>query len=206
MPVFPVYMSKGPYRKEKEVCVDDQKIIDLYWLRSENAISETANKYGGYCHSIAFHILHDREDSEECVNDTFFSAWNTIPPQRPGKLPAFLGTITRNLSLNKWERYTAEKRGYGQVPLALEELHDCIPTSENVEQIADDLALTDVLNRFLSLLSKDQRKVFMCRYWYMDTIEEIADSFSMSASAVKMSLLRSRNKLKLLLEEEGFTL
>lgn len=186
--------------------MDDQEIIDLYWARSETAISETANKYGRYCHSIAFNILRNHEDSEECLNDTFFNAWKAMPPQRPNKLSAFLGTITRNLSLNKWEQYSTEKRGLGQVPLALEELQDCIPASENVERVADDLTLTEILNQFLSTLPKGRRKIFMRRYWYMDTIKEIAESCSVSESKVKMSLLRSRNELKRLLEKEGFDL
>lgn len=202
----PVYMCEGPYRRGKEVHVEDKQIIDLYWAHSETAISETASKYGRYCHSIAFNILHSHEDSEECVNDTFFNAWKAIPPQRPNKFSAFLGTITRHLSLNKWEQYNAEKRGCGQVPLVLEELTDCIPASENVEQVADDLALTELLNRFLGTLSTDSRKIFMRRYWYMNSIKEIAKGYSMSESKVKMSLLRSRNELKQLLEKEGFDL
>ena len=199
-------MGEGPYRKGKEVRVEDKQIIDLYWARAETAISETAKKYGRYCHSIAFNILHSHEDSEECVNDTFFNAWRAIPPQRPSKFAAFLGTITRHLSLNKWEQYSAEKRGRGQVPLVLEELNDCIPASENVEQVVDDLALTELLNRFLGTLSTDSRKIFMRRYWYMNTIKEIAKGYSMSESKVKMSLLRSRKELKQLLEKEGFDL
>lgn len=186
--------------------MEDKQIIDLYWARAETAISETAKKYGRYCHSIAFNILHSHEDSEECVNDTFFNAWKAIPPQRPNKLSAFLGTITRNLSLNKWEQYNTEKRGLGQVPLALEELHECIPALENADQVADDLTLTEILNQFLSKLPKDRRKIFMRRYWYMDTIKEIAEGYSMSESRVKMSLLRSRNELKRILEREGFDL
>ena len=199
-------MGEGPYRKGKEVRVEDKQIIDLYWRRAETAISETAKKYGRYCHSIAFNILHSHEDSEECVNDTFFNAWRTMPPQRPGKFAAFLGTITRYLSLNRWEQYSAEKRGCGQVPLVLEELNGCIPASENVEQVVDDLALTELLNRFLGTLSTDSRKIFMRRYWYMNTIKEIAKGYSMSESKVKMSLLRSRKELKQLLEKEGFDL
>ena len=186
--------------------MEDKQIIDLYWARAETAIYETAKKYGRYCHSIAFNILHSREDSEECVNDTFFNAWSTMPPQRPSKFAAFLGTITRHLSLNRWEQYSAEKRGRGQVPLVLEELNDCIPASENVEQVVDDLALTELLNRFLGTLSPDSRKIFMRRYWYMNTIKEIAKGYSMSESKVKMSLLRSRKELKQLLEKEGFDL
>lgn len=184
----------------------DQQIIALYWSRSEMAISETANKYENYCHTIAFNILHDHEDSEECVNDTYLNAWNTIPPQHPGKLVAFLGKITRNLALNRWERYNTEKRGRGQVPLVLEELRECIPASENAEQIADELALVEILNRFIGSLPKDRRKIFMRRYWYVDTIKTIAQGCAMSESAVKMSLLRSRNELKGLLEKEGFDL
>ena len=199
-------MGEGPYRRGKEVRVEDKQIIDLYWARAETAISETAKKYGRNCHSIAFNILYSHEDSEECVNDTFFNAWRTIPPQRPSKFAAFLGTITRHLSLNRWEQYSAEKRGCGQVPLVLEELNDCIPTSENVEQLVDDLALTELLNRFLGTLSTDSRKIFMRRYWYMNTVKEIARGYSMSESKVKMSLLRSRNELKQLLEKEGFDL
>ena len=186
--------------------MEDKQIIDLYWARSETAISETASKYGRYCHSIAFNILRSHEDSEECVNDTFFNAWKAMPPQRPNKLSAFLGTITRNLSLDKWEQYNAEKRGLGQVPFALEELHDCIPALENADQIADDLTLTEILNQFLNTLPKDRRKIFIRRYWYMNTIKEIAKGYSMSESKVKMSLLRSRKELKQLLEKEGFDL
>ena len=203
---FPVYMGEGPYRKGKEGHVEDKQIIDLYWARSETAISETSSKYGRYCHSIAFNILRSHEDSEECVNDTFFNAWQAMPPQRPNKLSAFLGTITRNLSLKKWEQYNTEKRGVGQVPLALEELQDCIPALENVERVVDDFTLTEILNRFLSSLPKDRRKIFMRRYWYMWSIKEIAEGYSMSESKVKMSLLRSRNELKQLLEKEGYDL
>ncbi|MCM1189966.1 MAG: RNA polymerase sigma factor [bacterium] len=186
--------------------MEDKQIIDLYWARSETAISETADKYGRYCHSIAFHILHSHEDSEECVNDTMFNAWKAIPPQRPNKLSVFLGTITRNLSLKKWEQYSAEKRGAGQVPLALEELQDCIPASEKVGQAADDLTLAEILNRFLSTLPKERRKIFMRRYWYMCSVKEIAADYSIGESKVKMSLLRSRNELRQLLEKEGYDL
>lgn len=184
--------------------MEDKQIISLYWERSENAISATADKYGRYCHTIAFNILHDYENSEECVNDTYFNAWNTIPPQRPGKLRAFLGKITRNLALNRWGQYHAEKRGGGQVPLVLEELRECVPASG--EQVADELALVEILNQFMGTISAERRKIFMRRYWYMDTIKEIAESYSMGESAVKMALLRSRNELKQLLEKEGFDL
>ncbi len=186
--------------------MEDHRIVDLYWARSEKAISETADKYGRYCYSIAFNILHSNEDSEECVNDTYLNAWNAMPDQRPSKLCAFLGRITRNLSLKRWEKYTAEKRGAGQVPLVLDELQECVPAAESTDHIVDDLVLADLLNRFLASLNEEKRRIFMRRYWYLSPISEIATDFSVSESKVKMSLLRSRNELKLLLEKEGIEL
>ena len=186
--------------------MEDIQIVDLFWERSENAISETANKYGHYCYSIAYNILHSNEDSEECVNDTYLNAWNAMPYQRPSKLSAFLGRITRNLSLQRWEKYTAEKRGEGQVPLALDELQECIPTTDSTDQIVDDIVLVDLLNRFLASLTLEKRRIFMRRYWFLSTITEIAADFSVFESKVKMSLLRSRNELRQLLEKEGIEL
>lgn len=186
--------------------MDDKQILDLYWARSERAISETADKYGRYCHYIACNILHNAEDSEECVNETWLKAWGTIPPKRPNRLSVFLGKITRNLSLNRYKKYTAEKRGGGQTALALEELQECIPASDRVEQIVDDLVLTEALNRFLASLSAETRKIFMRRYWYLSSVKEIAAEFGMGESKVKMALLRSRNELKNLLEKEGIVL
>ncbi len=186
--------------------MEDNQIVELYWARSEKAISETADKYGRYCYSIAYNILHSIEDSEECVNDTYLNAWNAMPDQRPSKLRAFLGRITRNLSLKRWEKYTAEKRGAGQVSLALDELRECIPSTERTDQIVDDIVLADLLNRFLASMPAEKRRIFMRRYWYFSPIAEIATDFSVSESKVKMSLLRSRNELKLLLEKEGVEL
>ena len=186
--------------------MDDKQILDLYWERSEAAISETSKKYGKYCRYIASNILHNDEDSEECVNDTYLNAWKAMPNQRPSKLSTFLGKITRNLSLNRWELYNAEKRGSGQIPLALDELHECIPTSDCADQIVDDLALAEIFNRFLAALPKEKRMIFMRRYWYLSPIAEIATDYSISESKVKMSLMRSRNELKTLLEMEGMSL
>lgn len=186
--------------------MDDGQIIDLYWARSEAAISETANKYSKYCHTIAFNILHNNEDSEECVNDTYMRAWGVMPPKRPNRLSTFLGKITRNLSLNKYEQYAAEKRGSGQVPLALDELQDCIPAAGSVEQTIEDAALIEIFNCFLAALTKDTRKVFLRRYWYLSPIKEIARDYRFSESKVKMILLRARNELKQILEKEGVVL
>lgn len=186
--------------------MEDKQIVDLYWARSEKAISETADKYGRYCYTIAYNILHSNEDSEECVNDTYLHAWNAMPDQRPNRLSAFLGRITRNLSLKRWEKYTAKKRGAGQVPLALDELRECIPATNYTDSVADDIVLTDVLNRFLASLTAEKRNIFMRRYWYLSPVAEIASDLAISESKVKMSLLRSRNELKQLLEKEGITL
>ncbi len=183
--------------------MEDKQIIDLYWERSETAISETANKYGRYCHYIAYNILHREEDSEECVNDTYMNAWKSIPPHRPSVLKTFLGKITRNLALNRYEYFTAEKRNSGQVPLALDELRDCLPSANNTEKVVDDIVLTETLNRFLSELSIEQRKILMRRYWYFSSVKDIAKDYGISESKVKMSLLRSRNALRHFLEKEG---
>lgn len=186
--------------------MEDKQIVDLYWARAENAISETADKYGKYCHYIAYNILHNNEDSEECVNDTYLAAWNAMPDKRPDKLSAFLGKIIRHLALKCWERYNAEKRGSGQVMLALDELQECIPATDNEDRIVDNLVLAEVFNRFLSSLPKEKRMIFMRRYWYMSPVAEIAENYSISESKVKMSLLRTRSELKLFLEKEGVSL
>ena len=186
--------------------MDDKQIIELYNERSETAISETAEKYGKYCYTIAYHILYNEQDSEECVSDTYLKTWETIPPQYPNKLSAFLGKITRNLALNRHRYYIREKRGYGQVVLALEELQECIPDSNKVEQAIEDKYLIEVLNRFLYDLPVEKRMIFLRRYWYLSSIQEIARDYEISESKVKMTLLRVRNKLKQILEKEGIVL
>ena len=185
--------------------MDDTRIIDLYWARSEEAIRETDLKYGPYCRTIAWNILQDREDSEECVNDTWLQAWNAMPPKKPSLLKAFLGKITRNLALDRCKYNRAEKRGGGQVALALEELAECVGSGSEEERMENRL-LTELLNRFLDSLSQKNRQIFMLRYWYFCTVQQIADSLGLSESGVKMSLLRSRRQLKALLEKEGVCL
>lgn len=186
--------------------MEDKEIVDLYWQRSENAISETENKYGKYCYSIARSILYSNEDSEECVNDTYMRAWNSMPQHRPSVLKTFLGKITRNLALNRYRLLTADKRNLGQMPLALDELQECIPGGDNTAGIADDVVLVEVFNRFLGSLPAQRRKIFMRRYWYLSSIKEISTDYGMGESRVKMSLMRSRNELKALLETEGISL
>lgn len=186
--------------------MQDTMIIDLYWERSQEAIVQSNQKYGAYCHSIAWNILKNQEDSEECVNDTWLHAWNAMPPQRPSFLKAFLGKITRNLSLNLFEKTHAAKRGGSEVELCLEELAECIPGDTAAERSADALVIREVLNRFLKDLKKDERMIFVQRYWYLRPVKEISDAFSCSESKVKMILLRSRKKLQSALEKEGFVL
>ena len=186
--------------------MDDSKIIELYMDRSEQAISETARKYGRYCHYIAYNILHNDEDSEECVNDTYLRTWNSIPPKRPNKLQTFLGKITRNLSLNKYEKQSAEKRGSGQIPLILDELTECIPADRNSETLVEDMVIKETLDRFLENLSADARKIFVRRYWYMSSVKEIEEEYGLSESKVTVTLFRTRQKLKTVLEKEGIAL
>jgi RNA polymerase sigma-70 factor (ECF subfamily) len=183
--------------------MDDSSIIALYWERSDRAIAETANKYGAYCHYIANAILPCHEDAEECVNDTWLRTWNAIPPQRPERLQTFLGKITRNLALNRWEKNRAQKRGTGQAFLALEELAECIGDGSGEERMADELHIREVLNRFLAGLPARTRKIFVRRYWYMSPVKEIAAEYGISESKVSVTLFRTRNQLKAVLEKEG---
>ena len=186
--------------------MDDSKIVDLYWERSETAIDETAKKYSRYCHRISFNILKNNEDAEECVNDTYLRAWNAMPPNRPSILSTFLGKITRNLSFDRYKKYSAKKRGFGQVELALSELDECIPSKSNVEAEIDADILAETLNGFLEDLPQEKRIMFVRRYWYLMSIKEIAQDFNASESQVKSMLFRERQNLKSILEKEGILL
>lgn len=182
--------------------MDDNAIIELYFARSEQAIAETAVKYGGYCYRIAHQILDNREDSEESVQDTYLAAWRNMPPRRPSILATFLGKITRYISLNRWKQRHAVKRGGGQVPLALEELEECIAGADTESQF-EGRELTRCLNRFLETLPPQERSVFVCRYWYLESIQDIGKQFDFTESKVKSMLFRTRGKLRAALEKEG---
>lgn len=184
--------------------MDDNRIVQLYWERSEAAISETDKKYGKYCYHIAYNILASREDAEESVNDTYLKAWNEIPPRRPDVLSVFLGKLTRNLSIDKWRSRNAYKRGGGgEIVLVLDELGDCIAGTESAEALHMRHEIIRAYNRFLDSLPVTDRRVFLLRYWSMDSIDAIAEKFSFSQSKVKSMLHRARNKLRLHLLEEG---
>ena len=182
--------------------MEDQQIIDLYWSRSESAISETASKYGKYCYSIAYNILTCNEDAEESVNDTYLAAWKAIPPRRPSILATFLGKITRHLSIDRWRSRNRYKRGGGEIVLALEELEDCVVDHQTVEQAFERKQLALIFNRFLAELGETERQVFLCRYWYLDSISDIANYYGFSVSKVTSMLHRTRKKLRLALERE----
>ena len=184
--------------------MDDKDIIVLFWKRSQKAIEETASKYGAYCYSIAYNILNNNEDAEECVNDTYIDAWNSIPPHRPSILSTFLGKITRRIAIDKWRKANAQKRGGGELPLVLEELGECVASFQNVEQTVEHNLLSEVIKDFVKKLPETERSIFICRYWYMDSIEDICKQFHFSQSKVKSMLLRTRKKLWNKLNKEGF--
>lgn len=183
--------------------MEDRRIIGLFWQRDTEAITEAAHKYGAYCASIARNLLESSEDAEECVNDTWLRAWNAIPPQRPRNLAVFLGTITRNLAVNRCRDLQAQKRG-GRLGEMLGELSQCAVPS--AEQIMDQKELTEALNSFLQKLPRKKRSLFACRYWFGDSIEDIAANFHTTPGAVTMQLKRMREKLRAHLEERGITL
>lgn len=183
--------------------MEDEKIIELYWRRDEEALRQTNQKYGSFCYCIAHNILKNEEDSKECVNDTWFKTWTVIPPKRPEFFQAFLGKITRNLSLDRYRRSRASKRGGGSMDVIYEELEECIASFGSEDTRTDTIVITDAVGQFLAGLSRDARIIFVRRYWYADSISQIANRYGMSESKVKSSLMRSRNKLKAFLEKEG---
>lgn len=186
--------------------MEDTAIIDLYFAREERAIGETGKKYGSYCRTIAFNILRSREDAEECVSDTYLRAWNAMPPHKPRVLSAFLGKLVRNLSLNRWQRERAEKRGGGVLPAVLDELAEVVSGAEDVENQVEQKALLRAIDEFLGRLSPEKRSIFICRYWCTDSIADIAARRGLTEGAVTMTLSRLRKALRSELLERGFTL
>lgn len=181
----------------------DLQIIDLYWARSEEAIPATAATYGSYCTTIAWNILHSREDTEECINDTWHRAWQSMPPERPNPLRVWLGKITRNLALDRWRADRAEKRGGGQTELLLSELEGCLPAGDDPEKQAEDRAVIEAINTFLRTQSPSARVIFIRRYWYGDSVADIAEALHMGRGAVKSALFRAREGLRDHLTKEG---
>ena len=182
----------------------DEKIIELYWNRDEAAVTESETKYGSYCRTISYRILLDRQDSEECVNDTWLSAWKTMPPQRPQILSAFFAKIVRNLSLDLWRKKHAEKRGGGEIALAFEELSDCVSDEGTPEKEAEKKELIRCVNEFLKELPEKECNVFLRRYFFGESAKEIGRRYGLSAGNVAVLLSRTRKKLRERLKGEGW--
>ena len=183
--------------------MEDTAIIDLYWARSQQAIAASQEKYGAYCHTIARRILDQEEDAEECVNDTWLRAWNAMPPQRPGILSAFFGKLTRNLSLDRWRRNKAAKRGGSQVEIALHELEDCLPDRRSPDENLEAGETAALISAFLRRQSETDRALFVRRYFHLEPLDSLTRRFGMSMGQVKSKLHRMRGRLKLELEREG---
>lgn len=185
--------------------MNDEAIVELYFKRDEQAIAESQTKYGAYCTKIAMNILYDELDSEECVNDTWLGAWRSIPPKRPSNLATYLGKITRNLSINRYNMRYAEKRAINEFTVSLDELDECVPGGEPVENDERVGLIGASISDFLHTQKSLDRRVFVCRYFYCDPISEIAERFGISESRVKSLLFRMRSKLKAHLEKDGIT-
>ena len=184
--------------------MEDIKIIELFFNRDEKAIYETQLKYGNYCYSISYNILKNNEDSRECVNDTYLNAWNSMPPHKPSILSAYLGKLVRNLSIDRYRKYKANKRLANEFTVSLDELDECVSSNNSLKDVLDGKYLSETINIFLSTIKKEDRKIFVCRYFYFDSISDIEKRFNYSSSKVKMSLKRTRDKLKDYLVKEGY--
>lgn len=183
--------------------MEDSKIISLFFARSEQAISELSNKYGKLCFHIANNILNNSEDSEECVNDAYLGAWNTIPPQRPNPLQTYICRITRNIAITRYHANTAKKRN-SHYDIALEELEYCLESPQTAESGIMAKELTHLLNRYLSSLDTRSRVMFVRRYWYSESITDIANAFRMRPNTVTVQLSRMRARLRKFLIQEGY--
>ena len=184
--------------------MEDSEIVRLFTERSEEAIAAAMVKYKGYCTKIAYNILYSHEDAEECVNDAFMRVWELIPPNRPEMLSTFIGKLTRNLAINRYRQTLAEKRGSGEATVAFEELSEVISDNTNVANETERRELLGEINRFLGRLPEKKRNIFVCRYWFCDSIRDISAEFSVSESNVSVILNRTRQKLREHLQKRGF--
>jgi len=181
----------------------DAQIVELYWNRDERAITESDSHYGAYCRRIAMNILSSYEDSEECVNDTWCRTWDNVPPQRPDSLAAFFGRIIRNLSISRYRASHAKKRFDG-VAILLSELDDCVPSSMSVTQAVEGKVLTGIIDRWLDSLTKEDRVLFVRRYWYSDAINVLASECGVTQNQMAQRMMKLRRDLRTTLEKEGF--
>ena len=185
--------------------MEDHQIISLYHARDERAITETDIKYGSLCHRIAMNLLCIREDAEECVNDTYFAAWNRMPPEIPRSLSAFLSKILRNIAISRVRHDRAQKRYHG-MELLLSELEECIPAFETVENSVEEHILSEIISDFLETLTADDRALFIRRYYHGDAVKDLAKGAHMPAKKLASRLFTLRAKLKATLEEKGVSL
>ncbi|MEE1037365.1 MAG: sigma-70 family RNA polymerase sigma factor [Oscillospiraceae bacterium] len=186
--------------------MEDEKILDLYFARDEQAVVETDRKYGGYCFHLANSILKDKQDAEETVSDTYLQAWNAIPPQRPDVLKMFLAKITRNLAFTRWRQYTADKRGGGELALVLEELEGCIAATGDVGDRLRGQELAKAIRSFLAVLPVREQDIFLRRYFFVEETDVIARRYGMKPDTVRRTLSRTRAKLKKYLTQEGYAI
>lgn len=186
--------------------MDDSEIVRLFWDRNESAISAAAKKHGKRCRSIAENILGNREDAEECVNDVYLKLWNMIPPNRPQVLGAFISKIVKYTAIDMLKARHADKRGNGDIPLAFEELEDCISDKSNIETTYERQELIEKINDFLRMIPIENRRVFILRYWYCCELSEIAKRFGVRKNTISVMLNRTRKRLREFLEEEGYEL
>jgi RNA polymerase sigma-70 factor (ECF subfamily) len=184
--------------------MDDRKILDLFFARDENAIFETRRKYGAYMFTVASNILQNAQDAEECVNDAYFKAWEAMPPKRPAFLQGFLAKISRNHALDKYRAANAQKRGGSNVDVLLSELEEALPSPDDVHAAFENNLTAEAINHFLRGLKEQQRFIFMRRYWYADSISDIAKGLHISESKVKSILFRTRKNLKIFLEQSSY--
>lgn len=186
--------------------MNDEAILELYFARDEQAVTETDRKYGAYCYQIANAILADAGDSEETVSDTWLQAWNTMPPKRPEVLKMYLAKITRNLSFSRWRKRSAEKRGGGALNVALEELAECLAAPERVEDSLSGKELSRTIRAFLDTLPGREQNIFLRRYFFLEESQTIALRYGMKPATVLRTLSRTRGKLRTYLEKEGYAL
>lgn len=184
--------------------MEDEAIVSLYWQRNESAIRETERKYDRYLTKIAMNILADREDSRESVNDTYLAAWNSMPPHRPGVLSTYLGKITRRISIDRFRYRTREKRRQSEYEISLSELGDCVSGGNTTEEAVNGKLLADAIGIWLRLQPEENRNLFLCRYYFLDSIQDVAKHGGITESKCKTVLFRMRKSLKEYLEKEGF--
>ena len=194
--------SINPIRKDS-IAMDDKSIIELFWKRDEKAIEETDAKYGKYIYTVSYNILRNKEDTEECRNDTYLDTWHSIPPAFPSVFSAFLAAIARRISIDMLRHRTAAKRGGGETEISINELDECIPSEKSISDEIENEIIAKKISDFLSSLPAEECDVFMRRYWYFDTIDEICTAYGFSKSKVKTMLMRTRRKLRSHLEQEG---